>query len=566
MPARWLPLLLAATAALCIVPGVPATVSKTLVVALGVCVLGALGVSDGQRGRAFLATPLGLWGILSIWVGLGLVWGNPGGLPRVLLLGLGWCFAATVAQRLAAGSRRALVEEVGAIVGLASSGAVAVGRVLGTDLGAWVFGNENWLGVALCLSLATTVGAVLSKSGRSRWRWGVIALAQALALGVTPSRVAWVAAVAAGVTLVAWHRWCRGRAQGRALAARRLATGVVGLSLSLTAVGVGMPRGAATVAGSSTSRALEGRSWIWKISATAASRAPVLGRGSGSFGHAFLGEQGGRLAGLSEQTASRRFVNATTAHNDFLHLAVELGFLASVLLAGFLWLLLRRALDRSPAQSAMLAALAICMVGESCLTQPVPVVFLALSTAALSPRPARVMVMGSFATGALGAALLVQAFLSERALSEADARAGSERLGFAMRAASVDPRSGAAALTHGLALLELGRAREARRELERSRVLLANVGTHVALGNAYQELGELRAALASYRVALSYHPALLKALANETVVLTRLQRLPEARRSLRRAQQLWPGHAALPPIEEALRRAELNQATGASAP
>ena len=160
----------------------------------------------------------------------------------------------------------------------------------------------------------------------------------------------------------------------------------------------------------------------------------------------------------------------------------------------------------------------------------------------------------------------MQALLAERALSEADARAGSERLGFARRAANVDPRSGAAALTHGLALLEQGRAKEARAELERSTVLLANVGTHVALGNAYQELGELHAALRSYRVALSYHPALLKALANQAVVLTRLQRLPEARRSLLRAQQLWPGHAALPPIEEALRRAELAQATGASAP
>ncbi len=553
-------------AALCVVPGVPATVSKTLAVALGVCVLGAFGVSGGQRGRVLLTTPLGVWGALASWTVLGLIWGNPGGLPRVLLLALGVCFAATVAQRLRLPQRRRLVEEVAAVVGLASSGVVGLGRVIGTDLGARIFGNENWLGVALCLCLAATAGAALSRRGAARWWWAAIAFVQLSALCVTPSRVAWLAAGVAGVTLMARRKWCRGSSPGRAQAARRLATAVVAISALLTAVGVGMPQAAAMVSGSATSRALEGRSWIWKVSATAASRAPVLGSGSGSFGHTFLSDQGSRLAGLSVQSASRRFVNATTAHNDFLHLAVEHGLLAAALSAALLWLLLRRALERSPSQSAMLAAFGICMVGESCLTQPVPVVFLALSTAALSPRPPRAIVLGSFAAGAIGAALLVQALLAERALSEADTRAGSERLGFARRAASVNPRSGAAALTHGLALLELGRAKEAQVELERSTVLLANVGTHVALGNAYQELGKLPAALSSYRVALSYHPALLKALANEAVVLTRLRRLPEARSSLLRAQRLWPGHAALPPIQEALRRAELDQATGASTP
>ena len=363
MPARWLPLLLAIVAALCFVPGVPATVSKTFVVALGVCVLGALGVSGG-RGRLVLTTPLGIWGVLAAWAGLGLIWGNPGGLPRVLLLGLGFCFAVVLAQRLLPGPRGRLFEEVAAIVGLASSGAVALGMTLGKDLGAGIFGNENWLGVALCLSLAATAGTALTKSGRARWWWTSIALAQLIALGVTPSRVAWGGAVAAGVTLLAWHRWFRASASGRTRAARRFATALVGSSVLLTAVGVGMPLGAAVVPGNATSRALEGRSWIWKVSTNAASRAPVLGNGSGSFGHAFLSEQGSRLAGLSDPTASRRFVNATTAHNDYLNLAVELGLLAPALMAGLVWLLLRRALERSPAQSAMLAALSICMVGR----------------------------------------------------------------------------------------------------------------------------------------------------------------------------------------------------------
>lgn len=565
MSARWLPLFVAVTSALSIVPGAPALVTKTLVLALGAGVLAAVALVGSRHGTLRVNTPIGVWGLLSLWSVLGLFWGNPGGASRLLLLLLGLSFAVAVAHRLRPPERRRLFEGVAVLVGLAIAAAVFLGRLMGTDWAARIIGNENWHGVALSLTLASSAGAALQKRGRLRGWWTLAAGVQLAALIATPSRVAWAAAAAACAMLVAWRLCCRGSAPSRARAARRLATALVSSSLLLTAVGVALPRSAPSWGGAAA-RSLEGRSWIWKVSAAAAARRPSLGSGSGNFGHAYLPEQGRRLSAMPVREASRRFVNATTAHNDFLHVGVEHGLVGIVLLSALLWLLCRRALERSPAQSAMLAAFGICMVGESCLTQPVPVVFLALSTAALSPRTSRWPVAVAFASGAVGSALLVQAMLSERALTAADSHAGLERFSYARHAAAVNPRSGEAALTHGLSLLELGRAKQARVELQRSTDLLANAGTHVALGNACQQLDELDPALRHYRVALSQHPALLKALANEAMVLVRLGRLAEARDSLLRAQGLWPGHAALPPVREALRHAELDHATGFQTP
>src|SRR6185295_10929928 len=80
-------------------------------------------------------------------------------------------------------------------------------------------------------------------------------------------------------------------------------------------------------------RSLAGRFWIWRVAARAATGALPWGDGLGSFPRLFLDRQGDALAGLQPAEAARRFVNATTAHDDWLELTAELGLPGLLLFA-----------------------------------------------------------------------------------------------------------------------------------------------------------------------------------------------------------------------------------------
>ena len=82
-------------------------------------------------------------------------------------------------------------------------------------------------------------------------------------------------------------------------------------------------------------------------------------------------------------------------------------------------------------------------------------------------------------------------------------------------------------------------------DLTRSRPLLPQVATDVALGNALLAAGDPAAAAAAYRRALALHPGSFRAHANLVVALRRLGRDDEADRHLGIARRLLPGHPAL---------------------
>ena len=111
------------------------------------------------------------------------------------------------------------------------------------------------------------------------------------------------------------------------------------------------------------------------------------------------------------------------------------------------------------------------------------------------------------------------------------------------------------ALERGLRELDLGYGTLALKELWRSRRLLANVGTDVAIGNAEMLLGHPEAAEAAYRRALARNPGSFRAHANLSQARLALGALEEAERELGIAAELWPGNPRLEEMGERIRKA-----------
>jgi Flp pilus assembly protein TadD len=116
----------------------------------------------------------------------------------------------------------------------------------------------------------------------------------------------------------------------------------------------------------------------------------------------------------------------------------------------------------------------------------------------------------------------------------------------------VDPRSGEIALERGLDALLAGDAAAALPELWRSRSLLANVGTDVAIGNAELGRGRPDAAVAAYQRALRRHPGSFRAHANLAMAYGQLGALALARQHLATARALQPGHPKLAEMAQRL--------------
>jgi tetratricopeptide (TPR) repeat protein len=152
-------------------------------------------------------------------------------------------------------------------------------------------------------------------------------------------------------------------------------------------------------------------------------------------------------------------------------------------------------------------------------------------------------------------------WLAQRAMVQARAAGPARRVALLEHARHLDPGSGEAWLLLGLTHLELGQPAEALASLERSRRLLANLGTDVALGNAYLELGQARRAATCYQRALARHPGYFRARANLVEALRQLGQLDEAAEQLRIARQLQPGHPKLGRIAERLRQARIEAET-----
>jgi len=403
-------------------------------------------------------------------------------------------------------------------------------------------GNPDWVGLLLAVTLPLSLAALLDAARGSRGEriLALLVLPQIPALLLSQSRTAWIALAVAGLVTLADPR----------LPLKRN-----------VAIALGLPLGAAAIvliAPGSASHALAGRVWIWGLAARAAAGALPWGDGLGTFPARFLATQGDALSGLPAPEAARQFVNATSAHDDWLETAVEMGVPGLLLLAGAVGagiIACRRAGAR--AEAATLIAFAVAAVADNPLKQPAVLAPVALALAGAPrtvllwdrPRRAGPVIVGA---GLLAAAALLpiaaSSWLGAHLATRARDADPQRKVALLSRAAEIDRRSGEIAFALGLARLEYGQPDAAIAELERSRSLLPQVAVEVALGNAHLRAGATADAVTSYERALRLDPGSFRAHTNLAVALRRLGRDGEAERHLHSARLVWPHHPALAEI------------------
>ena len=496
------------------------------------------------------------------------------GLPSGQLDLAPWLAAAglaAAAARLGEGGAVRVARLAGAVVGGGAS-LLAIGSFArggrGFDLHGGQ-GNPNWLGLLLAVCLPLTIDAAGSL-GRARGRRSIAAasaaivvLAEAIALYLSHSRVAWCATLVAVMFVVVVRLRDRGR--------RRLAVGAaLGLAILVASASPSPARADASAISSDVSAgvSIAGRAWIYRVALTASARALPLGQGLGRFGHAFLDAQGEALQPLPPAEAARRFVNATTAHDDVLQAAVESGPLAALLLvAAVVAAAVGHLRGRWIAGAAVFIALGVTMLGDSPLRQPAVVILIALVIGALPARGARVPLpfaarrAALLALGALlswSLATSARAWIATTVRTTARESAPAVRLRELARSASIDRGSGEALIDLGLAELAIGDAEAALRHLDRSRALLANVGTDVAIGEALLASDDAGRALTAYRRALARNPGSARAHAGVAEALRSLGRLDEAEQAADVARNLLPGDARVRALLDRIREARMD--------
>ena len=548
---------------------------RALALVVGLAAIGALVVDERRPPRPELRLPLasiaaaGFVALALLSAAFGLPSGQLDLAPWLAAAGL-----AAAAARLGQGGAVRAARLAGAVVGggasLLAIGAFARGG-RGFDLHGGQ-GNPNWLGLLLAVCLPLTIDAAWSLARARRTRPLAVAatlvLVEAVALYLSHSRVAWCATLVALVFAVVVHLRDRAR--------RRLALGAVAaalaLALAVLVAAAAQPPARADVDAISSDvpagMSIAGRAWIYRAALAASGRALPLGHGLGRFGHAFLDAQGESLQRLPPAEAARRFVNATTAHNDVLQAAVESGPLAALLLAAAVvaaavahlrggWL----------AGAAVFVALGVTMLGDSPLRQPAVVILAALALGALPRRGARVrlpfaarraalVALGALMSWSLTAS--VRSWIATTVRVAARESAPSARLRELARSASIDRGSGEAWLDLGLAELALGDAEPALRHLERSRGLLANVGTDIALGEALLASDDAERALAAYRRALARNPGSARAHAGVAEAQRALGRLDQAEEAATVARNLLPGDARVRALLDRIREARMD--------
>jgi len=537
-----------AIAAMAYEPSAPAAAPKLtllLLVGLGCVALSAprwLG-RDAASTSPFSA-PLIAWLLLCAWSALSLGWTRSPSSEVVEL----WLAAGAIAIALG-GQQRATARTIAQLTATAIGGGsacVAIGAaLLGARTGAFHggHGNPNWLGLVLAcnLPLQAELSWQLRKRGsRAQWPALLLLLACVVAIVMAASRTAWLALFVAAL-VIAQGRW-------------RLPIAALG-SCGLALVWLM----------DSPLLAWRGRLWIWQATLDVAIDRLPLGCGTGGFGSAFLDAQGTRLLGLGHEHAATKFVNATTAHGDWLQLLAEAGPLA---LALCLMALLLAAVELRRSWRAGAATVLVVMVSALADTPlrlagvVAPLLMVLACCKGLDPRRSDRGLVFALLLGLVvslpGACVR---WLTHHRITVARRQDPVTRVAMLQRAAAAAPRSGQAALALGLATLETGAAREALVHLQHSRGLFANLGTDLAIGNAQLALGHNRAASEAYRRALARHPGFFRAHANLSEALRRAGRLDRAEHHLALARELQPYHPKLQQIAERLRRAQIEAAT-----
>jgi tetratricopeptide (TPR) repeat protein len=527
-------------------PSATAATAKTavlVVVSLGALALALPAAIRGDRslsGRAALCfVLLGGWSLAS------LAWADHPRPDAPLVVGAA---LALVASGMAPAALRRCAGRAAAITAVIGAGAV-IGAWLrgarGLELHGWQ-GNPDWLGLVLAAALPLVVGRVVDLRGEralfARLELGALLVVLVLALGgvvLSSSRTAWIALAGAAIVTMP-GRWRVVGIGGAAVVAIVLWRGGLGEGAS-------------------------GRLWIARVTLDAGARALPFGHGAGDFPFVYLEAQAERLATMSLDEASARWLHAVTAHDDWLELFATGGLPAILFAAGALGLAFLDLQRSWRAGAACIVVVAIAMAGDAALHQPALVALLGLLLGAsrrLDPRRGDAALATAIFVALV--ALLPRAaldWITERRLTRAAALEPSARLVLVTETARAAPHSGEAALALGLARAESGDPAAALPELERARAALPDTAPHLAAGNAYLALGHVNEAIAAFRRALAIHPASFRAHLDLAEAYRRAGDLDAAERHLASARELQPHHPKLEVLAEDLRRARIEAVT-----
>ncbi len=415
-------------------------------------------------------------------------------------------------------------------------------------------GNPNWLGLLLAVTLPLSIDALFAWKATPRLMRilvKLVILAHLPALYVSHSRVGWVAAAIACAVQAAIV--VRGRGVRHAL---------------MTTMAFAVIFGAQTVSADAEAPAdlaLRGRAWIWRETAHATARALPFGAGLGRFGHAFLDAQGDDLARMTPGEAARRFVNATTAHQEYLQVAVESGPVAALLLVCALLMGARdHARSRWYGGAGALVACAVASLGDSPIRQPA--VALLVGAALGVPLWGPTSRVRRIVPGVVGLAAVTwllygttRGWLSTRARTATADADPAARIAMLAKSVRLDPGSGEATLALGLARLAIGENHGALEALTRAETLMANTGTHIAIGSAFLAEGNATEAERAYRSAIAWSSGSFRARIGLGEALLAKHELEAAEREATIARKLMPGDRRGRELADRIREARMDE-------
>lgn len=517
--------------------------------------------------RAEIAAPF-LWGtlLLAAWPAAAIVQAVPGASARLarLLVILG-ALTALYAILQAFGMDLPFYREEGRVFS-ATFHLGAGGPPFAT------LGNPNFLGEYLAALLPLALALALIAGGGARWAMGGAAALLAMALPLTSARAAWLGAVAGvGVTVLLGPgpRAQRGRPLRLALAV--MALGVIATALMERFTGVTGPWGKLVSTLAQVGSAGGGRRLWWGASALMVADHPLAGVGEGRFREAYPPYQGAYLAALPDAGQAAVWPSPVESpHNDYLHVAAELGLPGLLLLLGTLGWILRDAVRairraegaerawRAGALGGLVALLVAALFGYPLHTATG--LYLAATLSAISlaaapghlvcppaPRWQSVLLIAVTALGFVQAAHLLRVYAASlhlhrgtEALLRRDLPGAIDALEWAHEVSPLDSQVRA---TLGRAHLAAGRPDRALPHLEAGLRGFDASPLRTALGQAYLAAGREAAAEATFRAGASAFPGYAPLHLSYGALLAGRGRDAEASRELARALARDPGLA-----------------------
>ena len=515
--------------------------------------------------RPEIATPF-LWGslLLVAWPTAVLVQAEPTTYPRyaraMVLLG-GLTAAYAILQSL--GVDLPIYHPEGRA--LAASFSVGAGYPPFATLG-----NPNFLGEYLAGLLPLAVAGAMTENGTIAWAMRGAAVLMATALPLTVARGAWLGA-GAGL-LVMFLLRPRPGSRGRRMVLLGLLVLLPSVVAAVTLEYLGTPirpweKLASTI--SQVTQAGEGRRLWWSATARMIADRPWAGVGEGNFREAYPPYQARVIASLPNPDGAA--VNPTpveSPHNDYLHVAADLGIPGLLLLLGALGLIVRdgaRAAEeaggperavRAGSVGGLVAVLVAALFGYPLHTASGLFVASALAALAVARAPREgpsgasarwqwILLLGVTALGFWQAGHLLKVYAASLHLHRGTEAFLRKDLAGAIealeRAHQVSPRDSEIQVGLGRAYLAVGRPVLALPHLQAGLHGFDSAPLRSLLGRIYAALGQAREAEEMFRVGVSTFPGNPPLHLAYAAFLASRGRDTEASRELARALARDPG-------------------------